>query len=273
VTALTPESLGLAEEQSSELSGEHAELLGVTLDIPFTTGTALPLLWHWAYFNPSVPTAALGTDGHPTRTSPLLADYPRRMWVGGEVRSLMPLVTGTPAVRRTRVVDHAVKHGSTGDLLVVSLEHTIEQRDVVVIIERQDVIYRGATGVTPAPGEPAPATAPEGGWVDVVTPSRPLLFRFSALTFNAHRIHYDAEYATQIEHYPGVVVQGPLTAILLAGSAARHLKSSPQSFSFRASAPLFADQEIRILGTVSDATASMTATRFDGVTAMTATVT
>ena len=109
--------------------------------------------------------------------------------------------------------------------------------------------------------------------MDVVVPSRPVLFRFSALTFNAHRIHYDAAYATEVEHYPDVVVQGPLTAMLLAGSAAHHLEIAPKSFSFRASATLFADQEIRLLGTVADATASMTATRFDGVTAMTATVT
>lgn len=273
MTELTPASLGLTEEQTSELSGEQAELLGATLDTPFTTGAALPLLWHWAYFNPPVPSAGLGTDGHPTRTSSLLADYPRRMWVGGEVRSIVPLVTGTPALRRTRVVDHAVKHGSSGDLLVVSLEHTVEQRGVTSLIERQDVIYRGAASVTPTPGDPAPATAPEGGWMDVVNPSRALLFRFSALTFNAHRIHYDAEYATSVEHYPGVVVQGPLTAILLAGSAARRLKTTLASFSFRASAPLFADQEIRLLGTVTDTTVSMTAVRFDGVTAMTATVT
>jgi 3-methylfumaryl-CoA hydratase len=272
MTQLTPASLGLAEEQSSELSGEHAQLLGATLDIPFAAGTPLPLLWHWAYFNPSVPSAGLGPDGHAKRDSPMLADYPRRMWVGGEVRSVVPLLTGTPAVRRTRVVDHAVKHGSTGDLLVVSLEHTIEQRDVVAVIERQDVIYRGATGTTAAPGEPTPATAPEGGWMDVVVPSRPVLFRFSALTFNAHRIHYDAAYATEVEHYPGVVVQGPLTAMLLAGSATRHLDITPKSFSFRASAPLFADQEIRLHGSLSDSTATRTATRFDGVTAMAATV-
>jgi 3-methylfumaryl-CoA hydratase len=181
-------------------------------------------------------------------------------------------MTGTPAVRRTRVVDHVVKHGSTGDLLVVGLEHTIEQNDVIAVTERQDVIYRGAAGVTPAAGDPAPATAPEGGWMDVIDPSRSLLFRFSAVTFNAHRIHYDSEYATEVEHYPGVVVQGPLTALLLAGSAARRLPTLPQSFSFRASAPLFADQEIRLLGAISNATATMTATRFDGVTAMAATV-
>jgi 3-methylfumaryl-CoA hydratase len=272
MTELTPSSFGLSEEQSSELSGEHAQLLGATLDTPFAADKPLPLLWHWAYFNPSVPSAGLGSDGHPVRTGSLLADYPRRMWVGGEVRSIKPLLTGTSAVRRTRIVDHSVKHGSTGDLLVVSLEHTIEQRGSIAITERQDVIYRGATGVTPAPGEPAPTAAPDGGWTDIVNPSRALLFRFSAVTFNAHRIHYDSEYAIEVEHYPGVVVHGPLTAMLLAGSAARHLETSPQSFSFRASAPLFANQEIRLIGSAADATATMTAVRFDGVTAMTATV-
>ena len=132
------------------------------LDVAFDGTRPLPLLWHWAFFNPIVKTSDLGTDGHPRRESPLLVDFPRRMWVGGEVRRNAPLRTDTAAVRRTRLVDHKRKSGSTGELLIVTLEHTIEQHDAVAIVERQDVIYRQAGGVTPAAGpaiEPAPAAS------------------------------------------------------------------------------------------------------------------
>jgi 3-methylfumaryl-CoA hydratase len=273
---LTLADLGLPDEQSSQLPGEHAQMLAATLDVPFAGERTLPLLWHWAFFNPFVGTGELGTDGHPRRDSPLLADFPRRMWVGGEVRRHAPLQVDTAAVRRTRLVDHQRKRGSTGELLIVTLEHTVEQRGAAAIVERQDVIYRQAGGVTPAAG-PAVEPAPAEGWSETVQPSTALLFRFSAVTFNSHRIHYDHDYATNTEHYPGLVVHGPLTAMLLADSASRHLGHPLRSFAYRATSPLFVDGPVHLDGVVRDGPdgeiASMTATRADGVGAMTATAT
>ena len=276
MSELTLVDLGLTSEQTSALPAEHAQMLAATLDVDFDPTLTLPLLWHWAYFNPVVGTAGLGPDGHPRRKSPLLVDFPRRMWVGGEVRAEGPLRTDTASVRRTRLLSQARKQGSTGDLLVVTLEHTVEQDDTTVIVERQDVIYRQAGGVTP-PAGPAVVLAPGQGWRETVLPTTALLFRFSAVTFNGHRIHYDHDYATSVEGYPGLVVHGPLTAMLLAQSASHHLGKPLRSFSYRASSPLFVDQPVRIDGVAGASpdgeTATMTATRIDGVIGMTATAT
>jgi len=271
---LTLADLGLTSLGASTLPAEHAQMLAATLDATFDPTEALPLLWHWAYFNPVVGTAGLGPDGHPLRGSPLLADFPRRMWVGGEVRAEGPLRADTASVRRTRLLNHARKEGSTGELLVVTLEHTVEQDERTVIVERQDVIYRQAGGVTP-PAGPAVELPPTPGWRETVLPTTTLLFRFSAVTFNGHRIHYDQDYATRAEHYPDLVVHGPLTAMLLAQSASHHLEKPLQSFAYRASSPLFVDQPIHVDGLVAadSETATMTATRIDGIVGMTATAT
>jgi 3-methylfumaryl-CoA hydratase len=276
MSELTLVDLGLTSEQNSTLPAEHAQMLAATLDIAFDPTLPLPLLWHWAYFNPVVGTAGLGPDGHPRRESPLLVDFPRRMWAGGEVRADGPLRTDTPSVRRTRLVSQARKEGSTGDLLVVTLEYTVEQDDRTVVTERQNVIYRQAGGVTPPPG-PAVELPPTQGWRDTVQPTTALLFRFSAVTFNSHRIHYDHDYATSVEHYPDLVVHGPLTAMLLAQAASHHLGKPLHAFAYRASSPLFVDQPVSVDGLVAmspdgDA-ATMTATRIDGVVGMTATAT
>jgi len=274
MSELTLVDLGLTSDQTSVLPAEHAHMLAATLDVVFEPTLALPLLWHWAYFNPVVGTAGLGPDGHPRRENPLLVDFPRRMWVGGEVRTEAPLRTGVASVRRTRLLNHARKQGSTGELLVVTLEHTVVQDGRTAVVERQDVIYRPAGGVTPPTG-PAVVPAPPDGWRETVLPTTALLFRFSAVTFNSHRIHYDRDYATGVEGYPGLVVHGPLTAMLLAASASRHLGKPLGSFSYRASSPFFVDQPVRIDGHLAASpdgeTATMTATRLDGVVGMTAT--
>ena len=278
MSELTLADLGLSGEAISTLPAEQAQMVAATLDVAYDPTQALPLLWHWAYFNAAVGTAALGPDGHPRRESALLVDFPRRMWVGGEVRAEGSLHTDTAAVRRTALRSHARKQGSTGDLLVVTLEHTVEQDDRPVIVERQDVIYRQAGGVTPAAG-PEVTPPPPPGWREIVVPTTTLLFRFSAVTFNGHRIHYDRDYATHTEHYPDLVVHGPLTAMLLAHSASDHLGQPLQSFAYRASSPLFVDQPVYVDGvagagaSADEQMATMTATRVDGVVGMTATAT
>jgi 3-methylfumaryl-CoA hydratase len=271
MSELTLADLGLTNEQHSTLPAEQAQMLAATLDVAFEPGWPLPLLWHWAYFNAATRTAELGPDGHPRRESPLLVDFPRRMWVGGEVRAERPLRTDTASVRRTRLLSHARKQGSTGDLLVVTLEHTVAQDGRTMIVERQDVIYRPAGGITPPAGL-AVALPPTQGWSEIIQPTTTLLFRFSAVTFNGHRIHYDRDYATQVEHYPDLVVHGPLTAMLLAESASKHLGKPLKSLSFRASNPLFVDQLVYVEGTAtaspSEETATMRAIRSDGVVSM-----
>lgn len=266
--------LGLPEESTSMLPTEDVQRLAATLDAAHDPTLPLPLLWHWAFFNPIVSTAELGPDGHPRRESPLMAHYPRRMWVGGVVRSTRTLHCDTPTMRRTRLASHVQKLGSTGDLLIVTLEHTVEQRGNAALVETQDVIFREAGGATAAEG-PAAEVPAKNGWQETFTPTAQLLFRFSAVTFNSHRIHYDHDYATRVERYPALVVHGPLTAMMLAGAASRHLARPLASFSYRASHPLFVDRPVSIDVESSvdqgRATATMTATRMDGAVAMTAT--
>jgi 3-methylfumaryl-CoA hydratase len=273
VSGLSLAELGLPEESTSMLPGEDGQKLAATLDAAHDPTLPLPLLWHWTFFNPIVNTTGLGSDGHPRRESSLLANFPRRMWVGGEVRSAGPLDYDTPTVRRTRLVSHVQKRGSTGDLLIVTLEHTVQQRGITALVETQDLIFREAGGTT-APEGPAievPATA---GWREIVTPTAPLLFRFSAVTFNSHRIHFDHDYATQVERYPALVVHGPLTAMLLAGAASQRLNKPLATFSYRASNPLFVDRPMTIDVEASGSEiATMTATRVDGAVAMRATAT
>jgi hydroxyacyl-ACP dehydratase HTD2-like protein with hotdog domain len=276
VSDLSLAELGLSAEGTSVLPSEHIQMLAATLDVAFHPTLPLPMLWHWAFFNPVVSTAGLGPDGHPRRESPLLDKFPRRMWVGGEVQRKGPLQTDTPTRRRTRLVNHVQKHGSTGDLLIVTLEHTIEQHGNTALVEIQHLIFLEVNGATQAEGSPVSLPL-STGWREIFKPTAQLLFRFSAVTFNSHRIHYDHDYATRVEHYPGLVVHGPLTAMLLAGSASRHLDMHLRSFSYRASNPLFVDRPVNIDGEAfvgpNCQTATMTATRMDGAVGMTATAT
>lgn len=166
MTEFTLADLGLSCEQASSLPAEHAQMLAATLDVGFEAALPLPLLWHWVYFSPLVGTAGLGPDGHPARKTPLLADFPRRMWVGGEVRAVGSLRTDIASVRRTRLLSSARKQGATGALIVVTLQHSVEQDGRIVIVERQDVIYRQADGVTLPAGPPVNPPTMQG-WREI----------------------------------------------------------------------------------------------------------
>ena len=266
--------LGLPTETSSELPAEQVQRLAATLNrsARLRPEDPLPLLWHWAAFTPEVPSAALGPDGHPLLNADApLAVLPRRMFAGGRIHRHHPLVVGRHTVRTATVRDAKEKAGRSGRLLIVEVVYEFHQDGRLAITEHQDLVYREASSALPALGAPA-AIAPESsGWRDEVTVDRVTLFRFSAATFNAHRIHYDEAYARDAEGYPGLVVHGPLTALLLAGSAAQHLGAELTRFAFRATAPLFEGQRFFIVGEFVDDGASLWAIRHDGVPAMSAT--
>ncbi len=270
---LTAEDIGAAAVTTSEMSAEHAQKVAAVLDAPdeLSAGSPLPLLWHWTFFTPAVRTAALGADGHP----PLppngpTADLPRRMWAGGRVQLHAPLVLGQPATRRSSVISAERKSGRSGDLLVVTAGHEIAQAGRVVLTEEQDLIYRppGTSTTDAPPGREQPPT-PDDGWSERVTADSVLLFRYSAVTFNSHRIHYDERFVTGDEGYPGLLVHGPLTATLLAESARRRGLAGT-SFSYRASAPLFAGTPFTLVGERNGGALSLQAVRNDGTVAMTA---
>lgn len=194
-------------------------------------GDKLPALWHWLYFWETVPASRLGRDGHAERGGFLPPiELPRRMWAGGRLQFHSPLVLGRAATRRARVASVQEKEGRSGPLAFVTVHHEIADDDGLCVVEEQDIVYRAAGG--PAPGEPAPATA---AWRRKVSADPVLLFRYSALTFNGHRIHFDRDYAVQNDGYPGLVVHGPLLATLLMDLMLHEgRQKTPASFRFRA---------------------------------------
>jgi 3-methylfumaryl-CoA hydratase len=194
-----------------------ARLLGVAVP-DLAAGDTLPLPWHWVYLLDKLPQADLGVDGHPVRGSLPAPPRPgvRRMFAGGEIRSYAPLRCGELATRRTRVLDSQQKEGRTGTLTFVTVGHEVSQHGRLVIAEQQSIVYRelasppAAPNLADAPQDSEP-TAEDADWTIDVTPT--LLFRFSALTYNAHRIHYDRDYAQTVEGYPGLVTHGPLQVL------------------------------------------------------------
>ncbi|EKT4468582.1 MaoC family dehydratase N-terminal domain-containing protein [Pseudomonas putida] len=207
-------------------------------------GVAPPGL-HWCLApNPATASMAeLGEDGHPRRGGflpPVL--LPRRMWAGGEVETLAPLPIGKTIQRLSTIRDIRFKEGRSGKLCFVTVEHELSCEGALAIRERQDIVYRG-----PAEGAAAPAGGPERlgelqRWIE--TPPT-LLMRYSALTFNAHRIHYDLPYATEVEGYQGLVVHGPLQASVLFNLAAQHAGRVPARFAYRGQVPLIAGRVFR----------------------------
>jgi 3-methylfumaryl-CoA hydratase len=198
----------------------------------------VPPLGHWLYFLPAAAQSEIGEDGHPRRG--LLrppVNLPRRMWAGGEIEFLAPIALGARLTRRSTIRNIAPKTGKSGRMVFVTLLHEIFADGVAALVERQDIVYREAAG--PAAASPAGLAAAESAGARVVVPDPVLLFRFSALTFNAHRIHYDRDYARDVEAYAGLVVHGPLIATFLMD---HFLRANPgrtiSRFSFRAQSPL-----------------------------------
>jgi 3-methylfumaryl-CoA hydratase len=268
--------------RSDSMAPESADRLAAVLDVArrFHPGDELPLLWHWAYFTDDTAQSGLGPDGHPLRTDDMAVRFPRRMAASGSVNRQGPLVVARPAHRSSCLVNVVEKQGRSGPLAFADWRHTVEQDGRVVLEERQFVVYRPApqamgTG-TPAVGTggamgsaPSPPAEPPPGppWRSVSFDSA-TLFRFSAVTWNAHRIHYDQPFAVASEGYPGLVVHAPLLAMTLSLDAARELGQLGH-VEFRAQAPVFVDDRIEIVGRRHGGGGlAVEARRLDGVIAM-----
>lgn len=236
-----------SETRHDLLSEGLARRFAATLDRDVDRSPAQGI--HWCLCLPDGPTATLGADGHPPRGS-FMPESPleRRMWAASDVVFHAPIAVGATIERRSAVAGTEVKSGSTGALMFVTVDHETLADGVLAVSERQTIVYRGP-GQAPlpdGPGAPDPALWP---WRRAVTPSAALLFRYSALTFNTHRIHYDHGWATAAEGYPALVVHGPLTATLLLDLADRMLGPDRlASFSLRALSPAFVDLPLVLLG-------------------------
>lgn len=208
-------------------------------DGPLDAGDALPPLWHWGYFPDIAPLSELGRDGHKARGGFLPpVPLPRRMWAGGRLTFHGDLRLGDAARKTSRILDVREKTGRSGALCFVTVEHRFTVDGDLKLTEEQDIVYRE----DPAPDapKPPPPQAPEGAEItETVAPGPVMLFRYSAVTFNGHRIHYDRDYCRDVEGYPGLVFHGPLTATLLADLARRAGGRDLARFAFRAHSPLF----------------------------------
>ena len=250
---LTP-WIGREERACETLDAPLARRWLATFDLPLRNDGAMPQGIHWCLGVPETPSAALGADGHPKRDgSPDSflppAPAPRRMWAGSACEFFAPLEIGAVAERVSRIEAIEAKQGSTGALTFVTILHETTADGALALRERQTLVYRQA----PPPGSP-PAPPPLGdgrfdasGWDAVrrLVPDAPLLFRYSALTFNTHRIHYDADYVRDVEGYRGLVVHGPLMASLLLQLADREIGGNAlKKFTFRGMSPAVPDEEL-----------------------------
>ena len=212
-------------------------------------GTVVPPLWHWLYFLPMAPMSDVGPDGHPKRGGFLPpVPLPRRMFAGGRFEFHHPLKIGERISRTSRITDVSGKEGRSGTLVFVTVRHEISNSGGVALSEEHDIVYRENPRTDAPVPKPTPAPAGETFSREIV-PDPVLLFRYSALTFNSHRIHYDRSYATDVEGYPGLIVHGPLIATLLVDLLRRNLPDARISrFSFRAVRPLFDIHRFTVCG-------------------------
>lgn len=235
-----------------------------------------PQGFHWCLCLPDAPTTEIDIDGHPKRGGFLPPiELPRRMWVASDVGFLAPLPIGAAIERVSSVAAIGEKQGGSGKLVFVEIDHLIRADGAEAVRERQTIVYREPAVDTPAAPSPSDGADLSGWeWQRGVTPSEVLLFRYSALTFNTHRIHYDLPYATGVEGYPGLVVQGPLMGTLLLDLCGRQLGPQPlASFSFRARSPAFAGQPLSLVGRADNGGLALAVIGHDGRTIMTATAT
>ncbi|MBU9340854.1 acyl-CoA dehydrogenase [Burkholderia multivorans] len=282
MTGEQPESfdawIGRREDSVDRITPAPIRLLRATLDDaePSALPDALPPLWHWLYFLPGERQSNIGTDGHARRGGflPPVA-LPRRMWAGGRLQFLRPLAVDTPIQRRSTIANVQSKSGRSGQLVFVTVLHEIGDAQGVAIREEQDIVYRDAPPPAAA-GTPAPAAQPaptDEQYSRIVTPDPVLLMRFSALTFNGHRIHYDRPYAMEEEGYPGLVVHGPLIAMLLMEELRRrHPGKTIRAFDFKAVSPLFDTAPFTVNGKLEGHTARVWARGPQGQLAMQASI-
>jgi 3-methylfumaryl-CoA hydratase len=249
--------IGRSNEVSDSVTAQLVKGLRATLFQEIgepRTGDAAPFTTHWCLGQAVYPMSELGPDGHPTRGGFLPpVPLPRRMWAGGELEFLDTLRVGDIAKRTSRISDVTMKTGSTGVLCFVSVAHEVTTPRGVAIRERQDIVYRDVSTTPQAAPAKAPPPPPVAQHRETHVSDPVLLFRYSALTFNGHRIHYDRDYVTKVEGYPGLIFHGPLQATFIVELAAKlHGGQPPKKLSYRGLQPLFEGSEFSINANTTD---------------------
>lgn len=241
------EWVGKTETHNDVLSSRHARLMAATLgqsQTDLVTGAPLPPLWHWLYFLTGEAPGALGRDGHPARGGFLPpVTLPNRMWAGGQLEFRAQIPLDAEVQKRSTVVSIDHKQGRSGELVFVKVQHELLYSGETVVNEFHDIVYKGES----APGSAAAAEPmPVAQHTRRITPDSTMLFRYSALTFNGHRIHYDADYCRDTEGYPNLVIHGPLNATLLADFAQKVTTRPLKQFRYRGLKPSILGNELTI---------------------------
>jgi 3-methylfumaryl-CoA hydratase len=269
--------IGRTQEASDIVTAQLVKGLRATLfqevGEPKTRDIA-PFTVHWCLAQPVFPMSMLGPDGHPTRGGFLPpVPLPRRMWAGGELEFIDPLRVGDEATRTSRISDVTVKSGSTGTLCFVAVEHVITTSRGTAIRERHDIVYRdigGAPEASPKALPPPPVAKHRESHVSDPV----LLFRYSALTFNGHRIHYDRDYVTKVEGYPGLIFHGPMQAAFIVELAAKlHHGQPPKKLVYRGVQPLFEGSEFSVNANEKDSSMELWIANAEGQPTMKGTAT
>jgi 3-methylfumaryl-CoA hydratase len=261
--------VGRSRSDEDLIAARHARLMAATVDYfapeRIRDGNALPALWHWLYFLEGSPAREMGRDGHPARGG-FLPPVPlsNRMCAGGRVRFLAPVPIGAIVRRKSSIlrVDH--KQGRSGDLVFVTVLHELESAGGEALIrEEHDLVFKEPSPPTAASAA-GPAIAAGGQFTKSFIPTSTTLFRYSALTFNGHRIHYDSDYCRAVEAYPNLVVHGPLLATLLAGFAEEASGKRLRDFDYRALVPAFLGATVTLHGDVREDRVDLRAALDDG---------
>jgi 3-methylfumaryl-CoA hydratase len=267
--------IGRSTQVSDTVTAQLTKGLRATLFLEIgepKAGDAAPFTAHWCLAAPVFPMEELGPDGHPARGGFLPpVPLPRRMWAGGELEFFDTLRVGDEVTRTSRIAEVTMKTGSTGMLCFVSVDHLVTTPRGTAIRERQDIVYRDMSSAAPAKPAPPPPTAQhrESHMADTV-----LLFRYSALTFNGHRIHYDRDYVTKVEGYPGLIFHGPMQAALLVEFAAKLQDgAAPKKFVYRGVQPLFEGSEFSVNANKLDASMELWTANSEGQPTMKGTAT
>ena len=261
------EFVGRTETRTDTADARLVEGLAATLDMETPTED-LPPLWHWMLFQDWRRPGDVGPDGHPRRGGflPPVHHLPRRMWAGGRLSFGAGIRTGDTLTRHSTIKAVSRKAGGSGELVFVTVAHVVEGPRGRVLEEEHDIVYRGAEGAAVKPGAAAAVDAREV--VRVTDPDSLLLFRYSALTGNGHRIHYDMPYVTQDEGYPGLIVHGPLQATLLAAHALGAQPGRLERFSFRGLRPAFAGRPLSLHAVVEGGSVALESRDGEGATCM-----
>ena len=246
------EWVGKTEERNDLLTSFPANAMAATLNheqLDYTENKSLPPLWHWLYFLPIFKLSEAGYDGHAA-----LGDFlppvqlPRRMWAGSRMEFFSPLQVGREYKKTSKIKSVTAKSGSSGDLVFVTVSHEVSNGPAVFINEEHDIVYREKATNSAVATKLVEAPKDFDFSIDI-NPDPVLLFRYSALTFNGHRIHYDLPFCTETEGYGGLIVHGPLLATLLLDGLARHKPDAVvQNFEFRAMAPVFDNMKFQVKG-------------------------